>query len=557
MDLMDAFKSIGFDHTRDTSLQLFEDRVGSLREQSLSHKWEGLLVDLARQGIIPRVTKRGEEEATQSPRKIYEAFFKFWREATQHPLENDTFTLEDQKYFAFLDEQKKLEEGKMLSGAARYDHLLVDEFQDINPLDLALIRAIADRNRSTITIVGDDDQAIFEWRGATPNYIVNPARHFDREFDTHTLKVNYRSPKNIVEISRRIIEKNENRVKKPFSSNGDEDAFIDVVHSSDLSDAMSRVIAECERTVHSGGSLSRIAIVGRKRSQIIPYQLYFASNDISFCAAEDLQIFMSSAFERLIRLLIIKCQASERQMSTQVIDNVVELCNLAKRYPLSKKDRESLKSYLVQERPRAITEAIGKLAGYRGPLKGKNADGDMSIQFAEKIATFIQAQDVTSSLNALADPFEGLQTDLGKAEDDVFYVDPPFLHLAEYATRYGDDYAQFIDDIELAKEQLAYLPPFEDTEAPSSVEEQWKRPVHLMTALRAKGKEFHTVVLLDVNDGIWPHKNAESPEEIEAERRVFYVAFTRVKERLVILVNGHLRNAPCEPSRFLNEAGLL
>jgi len=242
----------------------------------------------------------------------------------------------------------------------------------------------------------------------------------------------------------------------------DEDAFIEVVTTSGLPDSMSCVIAECERAINATEDAKRVAVIGRKKSQIIPYQLYFASNDIPFCAAEDFQIFMSAAFDRLMKLILIKCNADARRSTSQVNDDVMSLCDLAKRYPLSNADRTVLRSHLAATKSKTIKDAISAFAAYTGQLKGKNKSGEMSLQFAEKLASFINADCVASSVNALAESFEGLQTDLGKAEDDVFYVDPPFLHLAEYATRYGDDYGQFIDDIESAKEKLAYLPPVTD-----------------------------------------------------------------------------------------------
>ena len=557
MNLMDSFKSMGFDHTRDTNLEKFVERIASFAVNGLQNKWESLLGELATQGVIPSETRNGTEEAARSPKLVYESFFKFWREATSHLIENDTFTLEDQKYVAFLDEQSKVDAGKMLTGVTRYDHLLVDEFQDINPLDLALLRAIADRNRSTVTIVGDDDQAIFEWRGATPRYIVQPDEYFGRKFKTFTLNTNYRSPRNIVEISQRLIANNTNRVDKKLSANVTDDAFIEVVTTSGLPESMSCVIAECERALDSGGEHKRVAIIGRKKSQIIPYQLYFASNNIPFCAAEDLQILMSRAFDRLMKLILIKCNAGTRRTTTQVIDDVLALCDLAKRYELSRHDKTELRSHLIAEKPKTINDAISALAGYTGQLKGKNRAGEMSLQFVEKITSFINASCVASSVNALEHSFEGLQADLGKAEDDVFYVDPPFLHLAEYATRYADDYDQFIDDIELAKEQLAYLPPVTDPKELEANNDQWRRPIHLMTAPRAKGKEFDTVILLDVNEGIWPNKNASTEAELEAERRMFYVAFTRVKQRLLLFVNERIGKSKAMPSRYLSEAGLL
>ena len=176
---------------------------------------------------------------------------------------------------------------------------------------------------------------------------------------------------------------------------------------------------------------------------------------------------------------------------------------------------------------------------------------------AEAIGGFLRARSVSQALLELSSRFAGLQRDFGKAEEDVFYVDPPFLHLAEFAVPYFDDYLTFVDDLERAKHQLAHVAPFRDEMKPSSRDELWKRPVHLMTAIRAKGKEFDTVILLGVNDNIWPSKLAETAEELEAERRVFYVAFTRARRRVVALIDRHYGGRPVLPSPYLHEPGLM
>ena len=177
----------------------------------------------------------------------------------------------------------------------------------------------------------------------------------------------------------------------------------------------------------------------------------------------------------------------------------------------------------------------------------------MSLAMAEAAREYVDATTVSIALLKLSECFEGLRYDLGKAEEDIFYTDPPFLQLAEYASAYDDDYERFVDDIELAKDSLVYIPPFEESEQTGSTEELWKQPLHLMTALRAKGKEFDTVILLDVLEGIWPNRNARTALELEAERRVFYVAFTRAKKRVVMLVSPRGKVAL---SPYISELGL-
>ena len=215
-----------------------------------------------------------------------------------------------------------------------------------------------------------------------------------------------------------------------------------------------------------------------------------------------------------------------------------------------------MRRYIQQQGGSSLNSAVDALATYKGSLKGPNSEGTTSMLFAQTIGSFLRSASVTESLEALSQHFEGLHIDLGKAEDDIFYTDPPFIYLAEYASRYGADYERFLEDIERAKAQLAYIPPFEEESLDGSGDSPWKRPLHLMTALRAKGKEFDSVILLDVNDGIWPNRNARTPEQLEAERRVFYVAFTRAKTSLLIHVTSHIGHKQAPPSPYIEELGL-
>lgn len=557
MGLIDSMKSLGFDHVRHTNQEKFLAKMAELRSQRLDRKIQELIDDLTKAEVIDvKKTRKGEEVAHASDRELYSTFFQFWREATDLLMTSATFTLEDQKYFAYIDERQKVEEGKFLSGAAKFDHVLVDEFQDINPLDLLLIKYIVERNRATLTIVGDDDQAIFEWRGATPSYILEPDRSLGRTFQTFILDTNYRSPKNIVEMSQRLIGQNIVRVQKEIKPARQEDAQIDVIETQSLNEALDTVIKIVEEAITNQHSPARTAIIGRKRSQIIPYQVFMASRGISFCAAEDLQLFLSKAFERLLELLAVKNRANSMLMRTEVVADTLKLCDLVKRYPLSRADKDSLQRFLSDARPKTVHEAVQRIADYNGPLKKVKEGGQISRQMSDALLAFLDARTVTKALVTMGAHFEGLQVDLGKAEDDIFFTDPPFLQLAEYAQRYDDDYPQFLDDIQTAKDQLVHIPPYEDDDKLAVPEDLWKRPVQLMTALRAKGKEFDNAILLDVNDGIWPSKNAKTIEELEAERRVFYVAFTRAKKRVVMLVSKQFGSKAAVSSPYIQELGL-
>ncbi len=555
LEIMDALKSLGFDHTRIKSVAEFTAHVQSLLDLDLGWRLQDLWDRLIKIELLTPCAE-GAADTQAFLKRVYDTFYKFWLEATDQLIKSATFTFEDQKYFAFLDERQKAEEAdKPLAGIAKYDHVIVDEFQDINPLDLSLVKAIVERHRATVTLVGDDDQAIFEWRGTTPTYILEPQRFFSGKFQTFTLQTNYRSPANIVTLAQKLIRNNKRRVDKDTRAAQSVNADIRIEETEDINESLDLAAKLVADHINQGGSPTRIALIGRKKAQLIPYQVYFASINVPFCAAEDLQIFLSKTFDRLLDLLDIKQRADQRQRPRQIAEDLIKLCDLAKRYPIKKAEREALLSHLSKTAKGTNRDSIDCIAAYTGPLKGANAGAQMSIDCADAVRAYLDAASVADALTALGSHFDGLSADFGKAEEDIFFKDPPFGQLAEFAQRYGEDYVQFLDDIEKAKEHLAHVPPTDD-DAPDSNDMQ-KRPVHLMTALRAKGKEFESVVLLDCVEDIWPTKHAQTPAQFEAERRVFYVAFTRAKKCVVFQTAKRLGKRIAAPSRYLSEIGLL
>lgn len=131
-----------------------------------------------------------------------------------------------------------------------------------------------------------------------------------------------------------------------------------------------------------------------------------------------------------------------------------------------------------------------------------------------------------------------------------------FKNLAEFAQRYGEDYAAFYQDVGKAIATLARIFPDEEEEENKGGDPGGKLPLHLMTALRAKGKEFDAVIVLDANDGIWPSKLAKTANDREQERRLFYVAMTRARRYLYFIVNDSILGEVRNPSPYLAEMGL-
>jgi DNA helicase-2/ATP-dependent DNA helicase PcrA len=548
LDLSDSLKSLGFRHDIHSTVDDFSSHAVWLINNGMAARVSQFLTTLAELGIV-------SEKANTLDKKLAEAFThygKFWCKACLHMFQSATFTLEDQKYWTLIDVESHLKEGKYSTGVHRYHHVMVDEFQDINPLDLNLLKAVASYNKCGLCIAGDDDQAIYEWRGATPEFILNPDEHISEGFSTHVLAVNYRSPANIVQHSQKLIAHNKRRVPKEVRAHSSTNAKIELFRSPTVERSIA-FVSDCVRNFLKDRAIKNVALISRKRSQIIPYQIIFAGSDIPFYAAEDLQVLLSGTFDELKSILLLKAQSkTPLPFGPDPIEAILKICDKVKRYPLSKNDRQQLKTYLIGERPRTVEQALEKLYGYSGPLKGASNGGNMVNGFYTAIRQLLCASTVSESLHAMSEHFSGLQKDYGKSLEDIFYADPPFLYLAEYASRYGDDFAAFYEDIEKAIATLAKIPPADD----ENTDPNRNRSLHLMTALRAKGKEFDAVVILDCNDGIWPSKFAQTEQDFEAERRLFYVAMTRVRKHLVMVINDKILGESVAISPFISEAGL-
>ena len=210
IDLIDRFKELGFTHLMKKTE--YKAQVKVLKELGLNSVLNESYDFLYRIEGIQEETDKIKEE------RVWD-FFEFWKKAVVYLDSVKRYTFVDQKYWARIFLEKQIEENLYSDEKSRYTHILVDEFQDINPLDMALLKAASVYNgfkgkKTPVTIVGDDDQAIFGWRGSSPKYILHPNEYFGVDFTSCVLDINYRSPKNIVEISNQLLSYNKEREPK-------------------------------------------------------------------------------------------------------------------------------------------------------------------------------------------------------------------------------------------------------------------------------------------------------------------------------------------------------
>ncbi|MBO7327172.1 MAG: ATP-dependent helicase, partial [Lentisphaeria bacterium] len=525
LDFIDIFKSLGFDHEKLNSESDFLAYWHDLEKNGLHLKLEAIAEDLSRIGLIKKTSE------------IYRNFFKFYVAAADHLKGMNLYTLEDQKYWGW----KYSEKGLRLTGAARYSHIMVDEFQDINPVDLLLIKSIRNQHDATLTVVGDDDQTIFEWRGATPHYILDPEQYFSTirypmKFTTCILNRNYRSPKNIVEMSGKLIANNTKRVEKNTVAVQKTSAKIQTFPISDYDAAVQAILKSWEDP-----AVEKVAVISRKRSQLIPYQILFASHSVPFFAAEDLNVFLTESFNSLKDLLEIKqCHKEGRGLSfIYWAEAIQKLCDRIRKYPLNRAEKESLRTHMSQAPFATMEEAVAHLYKFTNLEKIFH-----KITVCDILMEFLKTETVSEMMDYVGENFQGLQKDIRRADDDIFYADPPFAELIEFSKRYKDRFDQFYFDVQKAITTLSNYLQQDESEITDEQEKSMSAKLHLMTALRTKGKEYDSVFILAANEGIWPTRFAKTSEELEAERRLFYVAVTRARKELNFVLYDGARATP-------------
>ncbi|MFB3787360.1 MAG: UvrD-helicase domain-containing protein [bacterium] len=469
-------------------------------------------------------------------------FSKFWKKCTDHLFLSNIITFEDQKYWCLIQLERKYE-NRCIPEPNRYHTVFIDEFQDINPLDLFLIKKICELHKRDLSIVGDDDQAIFEWRGATPRFIVEPELYFDENFKTFILEKNYRYPKNIVELSMRLINHNTYRITKTIIPTVQGEAEVKIINFPTHLDALNLILNHASNSTNP----KELGIISRKKSQLIPTQITLISNDIFFYAKEDLNILLSQAYEGMKDILVMIATKDIDRHPNDVINNFVTCCNYVRPFPLNSQDRSAIKNALYQTMPKNTNEAVRVLMECHG------IPHNLRDELSFGVGNLLSAVTVTQAIDLMSTNMKGLQQNYVRSEDDIFYKDPPFMYLAEYARKYDDNFMEFIKHIQktIAKVHESL------NQGDDVIDQEIEAHVHLMTAYRAKGKEFENVIVLDVNNGIWPIKYAETREELEQERRLMYVALTRTKKKILFIVVNNILGYNTSPSPYLHEMGLM
>ncbi len=413
---------------------------------------------------------------------------------------------------------------------AQYDEVIVDEFQDINALDFAFIKTVAEK--SGLVVTGDDDQAIYGFRGCTQDYIIDLEKHLGRPVAPYELQVNYRCPANIVQHADSLIQHNKRRIlKTPIAANKVL-STIKVVQTKTASLEAKSIIAFIRKVKKANPALGfhDFAVLYRTNAQSLPLQIEFVLNDIPFHVREEDNILKNEVLQRLLGVLRLKL-AYQNKTAIPPRDQAL-----------------TVQAYFRFVSPQQIEGLLGVFRSGSDFLDSISSSRFFRVlpkaresHLASAIHEVLNASNLSKTFDVLANKFHGLKGMIGSLED-VLEEKVPLGELYDLAVSFKGNVADFVATMERALERARESNAGRDSSS----------GVALLTYFKSKGLQWHTVILTTCNDGIIPHRKAP----IEDERRLFYVAMTRASANLLVSYLKSVCENNVQPSPFLKEAGL-
>lgn len=402
----------------------------------------------------------------------------------------------------------------------KFQYILVDEFQDVNQAQYDVVRMLA-APQDNLFVVGDDDQSVYGFRGAKPGIMMEFMKDYPKARQI-LLDVNYRSSGYIVKGALRVIGNNKIRFKKKIEAFRKPDETVHVQEVKDPVQEAEYVLERIREYREKGVSYTEMAVLYRTNVDARAMSELMTEYQIPFVMKEHL----NNIYEHFIALdMISYLRLSQGEYDRKYF---LQIANRPNRYLTRESMKtgnvsyESLRRYyrdkdwmvdridqlewdmkmICDKTPYAAIQYIRKRMGYD--------------EFLKEYAAYrkISSEDLFAVLEEIWQNSKGYGT-----------IKEWFEHIESYG--------------KMLKEQ--------------NKKNGEKEGVNLMTMHAAKGLEFDTVFVIEANEGSCPYKKAIADEEIEEERRLFYVAMTRAKRKLVISYVKEKNGKDLLPSRFVSE----
>ena len=411
----------------------------------------------------------------------------------------------------------------------QYKYVFIDEYQDTNKPQYILSKLISAKYKN-ITVVGDNDQAIFTWRGADYKNILN----FEKDYEDAKVVIldeNYRSTKTILKAANNVIKNNKLRKEKNLWTENEDGNKITYYKAFDERDESFYVIKEIRKLLDDGVNPNDICVLYRANAQSRGIEDAFLENNISYRIVGSFAFYQRKEIKDLLSYLKLIHNEKDDVSLLRVI-------NYPKR-GIGNKTIEEL-TIAANNNGTCLYDAIesGKELGFKKIIEElKKASEKMSL--TEFIDLVLDKTGIRPELKSE----RTLEADIRLENLEEFKSITRTVEEVDGIASLGD----FLDEISLV------------TDA-SEKQEDGQDKVTLMTMHAVKGLEFDYVFVIGVEEGLFPHLNSmNSEEELEEERRLCYVAITRARKKLYI-INARSRLlygkvSSNVPSRFISEIG--
>ncbi|MBR5296801.1 MAG: ATP-dependent helicase [Parabacteroides sp.] len=420
-----------------------------------------------------------------------------------------------------------------IEGLSKYKYILVDEYQDTNPIQDMIIDLLLKHNTGAkLFVVGDDDQAIYGFRGSDPGIMLG----FESKYascEKHILDVNYRSQKNIVKAANQIISYNQNREQKNLIANSDKSESLELYQYSSLEKQAEAVGKRIQQHIRNEEySYSDFAVLVRNNSQTENYERVFASMGIPYIYPSLERIMERRHMEDIISYL--------RVASGEFADaDLLRVINRPKR-SIGQTTLDAAAAYAKENNNISLYAALTKAAEYMKKAKATNV-----LKFVELIEKVRSIDSIEQQIELIIAETkykkfynEELGADVRRADYDsnlskqvdfrIKEMEHHFAWLMNKARIYDGRDEEEKSISKFIKQLL--VPTTDDT---TDIDMD---AVNILTMHRSKGLEWK-VTFVDVN----VNKTLEWNEE---ENRVFYVACTRGQDKLILLNKKGYRSHP-------------
>lgn len=403
----------------------------------------------------------------------------------------------------------------------KFRYILIDEFQDINQVQYDVIRMLAAPEQN-LFIVGDDDQSIYRFRGARPEIMLGFKKDFPGAKEI-LLDVNYRSTKAIVKGAARVIRHNSERYPKQITTIHEQGVPVhiqEVRHPIEESKYVTKEIQEAQKR---GVPSSEIAVLFRTNVEARTLVETFMEYNIPFQMREH----FPNLYEHFIGQNLITYL--KMAMGDRTRKSFLEIMNRPNRYI----GRDSVEKGTVS------FESLRKFYSDKDWMLDRIDQLEVDFRILSRMAPYGAIQYIRKHIGY--DEFLKEYAAFRKMNlDDLMEVMKEIEERAKAFKTIEDWFAH----IEEYSEELKRQAMQQNTNSDA---------VTLMTMHSSKGLEFDTVFIIGANESITPHKKAETKEDMEEERRMFYVAMTRAKKKLVISYTKEKNGKQLSQSRFVGE----